>query len=123
MSPMAASLAAPLALVVLAAVAGTTMRSDVTKPLHRVGGLPLIGWALAAAAPLAPARTVVVVGPGAAEEAVGAAARGFAPEAKVAVQAAQRGTGDAVAAALPAPAVFAGRASERRRPKPGAQVD
>ncbi|WP_333834608.1 bifunctional UDP-N-acetylglucosamine diphosphorylase/glucosamine-1-phosphate N-acetyltransferase GlmU [Rubrimonas sp.] len=109
MSPTAATPpAAPIALVVLAAGLGTRMRSDVPKPLHRVGGLPLIGWALAAARPLAPARTVVVVGPGAAGDAVGAAARGFAPDAAIAVQAAQRGTGDAAAAALPALAGFAG---------------
>ncbi|WP_333834422.1 bifunctional UDP-N-acetylglucosamine diphosphorylase/glucosamine-1-phosphate N-acetyltransferase GlmU [Rubrimonas sp.] len=96
----------PLAVVVLAAGVGSRMRSDLPKPLHLVGGLPLLGHALKAARALGPARLVVVVGPGEAGAQVAAAARALAPETAVAEQPVQRGTGDAVACALPALAGF-----------------
>lgn len=72
------------------------MKSGQPKVLHRVAGRPMLAHVLAAADALAPERRVVVVGPG--MEDVAAAA---APWTAV-VQEAQRGTGDAVAAALPA---------------------
>ncbi|SEA63486.1 bifunctional UDP-N-acetylglucosamine diphosphorylase/glucosamine-1-phosphate N-acetyltransferase GlmU [Rubrimonas cliftonensis] len=108
-SPAAASPAAaapPMAVVVLAAGVGSRMRSALPKPLHRVGGLPLLGHALAAFPAAKAARRVVVVGPGEAGAQVAAAARAAAPDAAIAVQAAQRGTGDALASALPALAGF-----------------
>lgn len=88
----------PLEIVVLAAGKGTRMRSDRPKVLHVLGGRPLILHVLEAARGLAPQVTHVVVGHGAArvEEAVAP----FAPH--VVLQVAQRGTGDAVAAAAPA---------------------
>jgi bifunctional UDP-N-acetylglucosamine pyrophosphorylase/glucosamine-1-phosphate N-acetyltransferase len=98
--------ASPLAVVILAAGAGTRMRSDLPKPLHEVGGAPLLAHVLGAAAPLAPARTVVVVGHGGAQ--VAAAARARAPAAAIVEQAPQLGTGHAVRCALPALEGFQG---------------
>ena len=82
-----------LAVVVLAAGKGTRMKSDLPKVLHPVAGQPMLRHALAAAAPLAPAETVVVIAPGMND--VEAAA---APH-RCAVQAQPLGTGHAVAAA------------------------
>ncbi|MGD6978340.1 MULTISPECIES: bifunctional UDP-N-acetylglucosamine diphosphorylase/glucosamine-1-phosphate N-acetyltransferase GlmU [Citricoccus] len=53
--------AAPSAVIVLAAGAGTRMKSKTPKILHRIGGRSMIGHALAAAAGLAPQRLVAVV--------------------------------------------------------------
>ena len=88
------------ALVILAAGSGTRMRSTLPKPLHAVGGLPLLGHVLAAGATLSPARLVVVVGEGGAQ--VAAAAQALAPDARIAEQPVRQGTGDAVRCALPA---------------------
>jgi bifunctional UDP-N-acetylglucosamine pyrophosphorylase/glucosamine-1-phosphate N-acetyltransferase len=89
-----------LTVVVLAAGEGRRFRSALPKPLHPVAGRPLLWHVLAAAAPLQADRTVVVVGNGA--EQVTAAVEGFdLGPVQFAVQQAQRGTGDALAAALP----------------------
>ena len=93
----------PLAIVVLAAGKGTRMKSVIPKVLHPVLGRTVLGWVLAAAEPLTPARTVVVTGHQAAE--VEASLPGSVVTAR---QIEQRGSGDAVAAALPALADFAG---------------
>jgi bifunctional UDP-N-acetylglucosamine pyrophosphorylase/glucosamine-1-phosphate N-acetyltransferase len=87
---------AKLAVVVLAAGLGTRMRSGRPKVLHAVAGRPLVGHVLAAVAPLAPDRTVVIVGPGMPE--VADAARAAAPKLAVtpAVQRERLGTGHAV---------------------------
>jgi bifunctional UDP-N-acetylglucosamine pyrophosphorylase/glucosamine-1-phosphate N-acetyltransferase len=89
-----------LTVVVLAAGEGKRFRSAVPKPLHQVAGRPLLWHVLAAAAPLKADRTVVVVGHGADDvtDAVGGFDLG---RVDFAVQAEQRGTGDALAAALP----------------------
>ncbi len=84
----------PLALVVLAAGAGTRMQSDLPKPLHSLGQAPLLAHALASAAPLEPSRIIVVTGHGA--DAVEAALSDIAPEAVAVRQAEQLGTGHAV---------------------------
>ena len=97
----------PVALVVLAAGQGSRMLSDLPKVLHRLGGVPLVGHALAAGRSLDPARVVVVAGHGA--EAVTKAVGKLDPEAQVALQAEQLGTGHAVAQALPLLEGFAGR--------------
>jgi bifunctional UDP-N-acetylglucosamine pyrophosphorylase/glucosamine-1-phosphate N-acetyltransferase len=76
------------------------MRSDLPKPLHAVAGAAMLAHALAAARALAPQRLVVVAGPGDGGARVAEAARTLASEARIAVQADPRGTGDAVAAAL-----------------------
>lgn len=52
--------------IVLAAGQGTRMRSALPKVLHQAAGKTLVEHVLAALEPLAPARTVVVVGHGAA---------------------------------------------------------
>ena len=89
-----------LTVVVLAAGEGKRFRSALPKPLHPVAGKPLLWHVLAAAAPLKADRTVVVVGSGA--DQVTAAVDGFdLGPVSFAVQADQRGTGDALAAALP----------------------
>jgi bifunctional UDP-N-acetylglucosamine pyrophosphorylase / glucosamine-1-phosphate N-acetyltransferase len=89
-----------LSVVVLAAGEGKRFRSALAKPLHPVAGRPLLWHVLAAAAPLKADRTVVVVGNGA--DQVTGAVEGFdLGPVELAVQADQRGTGDALAAALP----------------------
>ena len=88
-----------VALVVLAAGQGSRMQSDLPKVLHRLGGVPLVGHALAAGRSLDPERIVVVAGHGAA--AVTRAVAKLDPEAQVALQDRQLGTGHAVAQALP----------------------
>jgi bifunctional UDP-N-acetylglucosamine pyrophosphorylase/glucosamine-1-phosphate N-acetyltransferase len=96
----------PIAVIVLAAGQGTRMNSDLPKPLHKLGGVPLIAHALHAAAMIEPARIVVVTGHGA--EAVEAAVEGLAPWAVCVRQEEQLGTGHAVLQAAPALADFAG---------------
>jgi bifunctional UDP-N-acetylglucosamine pyrophosphorylase/glucosamine-1-phosphate N-acetyltransferase len=89
-----------LTVVVLAAGEGKRFRSALPKPLHPLAGRPLLWHVLAAAAPLKADRTVVVVGNAA--DQVTAAVEGFdLGPVRFAVQSAQRGTGDALAAALP----------------------
>lgn len=83
-----------LSLIVLAAGKGSRMNSDLPKVLHPLAGAPLLAHALHAAAELGPDRVVIVTGHGA--EAVGKAARAFAPEAVTAHQAEQLGTAHAV---------------------------
>jgi bifunctional UDP-N-acetylglucosamine pyrophosphorylase/glucosamine-1-phosphate N-acetyltransferase len=53
--------AAPSAVIVLAAGAGTRMKSKTPKILHHIGGRSMIGHALAAAAGLGPQQLVAVV--------------------------------------------------------------
>ena len=89
-----------LSVVVLAAGEGKRFRSALPKPLHPLAGRPLLWHVLAAAAPLEPERTVVVVGKGAEQVADAATGADLGPV-RVAVQAEPRGTGDALAAALP----------------------
>jgi bifunctional UDP-N-acetylglucosamine pyrophosphorylase/glucosamine-1-phosphate N-acetyltransferase len=91
-----------LAVVVLAAGKGTRMRSALPKVLHKVAGRPMIGHVVACAEALGAERVVVVVGPG--MEAVATAVKPH----KIAIQAAQNGTADAVKAAREALAGFAG---------------
>jgi bifunctional UDP-N-acetylglucosamine pyrophosphorylase / glucosamine-1-phosphate N-acetyltransferase len=89
-----------LTVVVLAAGEGKRFRSALPKPLHPVCGRPLLWHVLAAAAPLKADRTVVVVGNGADEVTAAVETFGLGPV-SFAVQAVQRGTGDALATAVP----------------------
>ncbi len=93
----------PLAVVVLAAGKGTRMKSALPKVAHLVLGRPVVGWVLAHAAPLMATSTIVVVGHGA-EDVEAALPAGTS----TAVQESQRGSGDALAAALPQLADFTG---------------
>ncbi len=99
------------AVVVLAAGAGTRMRSDTNKVLHPLAGRSMLSHALHAVAETAPQHLVVVVGKDrdqvvpAVEELAADLGRGI----EVAVQDQQLGTGHAVACGLSAlPAEFTG---------------
>ena len=86
----------PIAVVVLAAGAGTRMKSVLPKVLHPLAGWPMLRHVLDNVGRLKPARVVGVIAPGAK-----AVARAFAPHPSV-VQARPVGTGDAAKAALAA---------------------
>ena len=82
------------AAVILAAGAGTRMKSDIPKVMHAVAGRPMIAHLLSALEPLAPAASVAVIGPK-----MQAVATALAPTECV-VQDPPLGTGDAVKTAL-----------------------
>ena len=86
-----------LAAVVLAAGGGTRMRSDRPKALHEIGGVPMLRHVLASVGELSPDRIVVVAGRGWRE--VKSFVSSVAPDAEIALQPKQLGTGDAVSAA------------------------
>ena len=85
-----------LAVVILAAGQGTRMKSSRPKVLHRLGGQPLVEYALAAAQSLTDQRPVLVIGHGA--DAVRAA---LGERVVYVAQAEQLGTGHAVQQAAP----------------------
>jgi bifunctional UDP-N-acetylglucosamine pyrophosphorylase/glucosamine-1-phosphate N-acetyltransferase len=89
-----------LSVVVLAAGEGKRFCSALPKPLHPLAGRPLLWHVLAATAPLKSDRTVVVVGVGA-EQVTAAAERFDVGPLEFVVQPEPRGTGDALATALP----------------------
>ncbi|SEU01112.1 bifunctional UDP-N-acetylglucosamine diphosphorylase/glucosamine-1-phosphate N-acetyltransferase GlmU [Paracoccus homiensis] len=89
----------PIAVVVLAAGQGSRMQSDLPKVLHRLGGVPLVGHALAAARTLDPDQVIVVAGHGA--DQVRKAVARLNPDARIVLQEEQLGTGHAVRQALP----------------------
>lgn len=89
--------AAALTVVILAAGAGTRMKSDLPKPLHPVAGLPMLGHVLALAESLLPNEIVVVASPDIMRRDELAPFKG---RARFVVQDPPRGTGDAVLAAL-----------------------
>lgn len=97
----------PVALIVLAAGQGSRMQSDLPKVLHRLGGVPLVGHALAAGRTLDPEAVVVVAGHGAG--AVGKAVARLHPDIGIALQEQQLGTAHAVTQALPLLEGFEGR--------------
>ncbi|GAB3143983.1 bifunctional UDP-N-acetylglucosamine diphosphorylase/glucosamine-1-phosphate N-acetyltransferase GlmU [Micromonospora sonneratiae] len=90
----------PRTVVVLAAGEGKRMKSALPKVLHPLLGRTLVGHVLAAAAPLAADRTLVVVGHGA--DQVVAHLAEVSPDADAVRQTEQRGTGHAVRIALDA---------------------
>ncbi|GAB2925797.1 bifunctional UDP-N-acetylglucosamine diphosphorylase/glucosamine-1-phosphate N-acetyltransferase GlmU [Micromonospora polyrhachis] len=96
----------PRTVVVLAAGEGKRMKSALPKVLHPLLGRTLVGHVLAAAAPLAAERTLVVVGHGA--DQVAAHLSEVAPQATPVRQTEQLGTGHAVRIALDAVADLAG---------------
>lgn len=92
---------APLTAIVLAAGQGTRMKSALPKVLHRLCGKPMLHWVVDAAFAAGARDVVVVVGHG--REAVEASlAAAYGDRVRTALQAVQRGTGDAVRCALPA---------------------
>ncbi len=84
----------PAAVVILAAGAGTRMKSQLPKVLHPICGASMLGHVLAAAREVDPAELIVVVGHGR-RQVAGHLAR-HAPDAQVVVQHRQGGTGHAV---------------------------
>ena len=88
----------PVAVVVLAAGAGTRMKSKTQKTLHAIGGRTLLSHSLHAAAAINPASIVTVIGHG--REQVGPAVEEIAEELgrpiATEVQEEQNGTGHAV---------------------------
>lgn len=86
------------AVVILAAGAGTRMRSTTSKLLHRVGGHSMLSYAVEAASSLNPRHLVVVVGY--LRDQVEAHLHEIAPHVTTAVQEEQKGTGHAVQCGL-----------------------
>ncbi|MDR0849210.1 MAG: bifunctional UDP-N-acetylglucosamine diphosphorylase/glucosamine-1-phosphate N-acetyltransferase GlmU [Propionibacteriaceae bacterium] len=86
------------AVIVLAAGAGTRMKSRTSKLLHTLCGRSLLSWALDAAQGLDPERLVVVVGHE--RDQVEAHLNDIAPTALKAIQEQPLGTGDAVRTAM-----------------------
>jgi len=101
--------ARPAAVVVLAAGSGTRMKSKLMKVLHPVCGRSMIGHVLTAALAVQPQRIVAVVGNG--REQVGPHVLEHAPDALLAVQETQEGTGHAVRIGVEALVASAGTAS------------
>ncbi|ALZ99696.1 bifunctional UDP-N-acetylglucosamine diphosphorylase/glucosamine-1-phosphate N-acetyltransferase GlmU [Corynebacterium glutamicum] len=90
------------AVVVLAAGAGTRMKSDLQKTLHSIGGRSLISHSLHAAAGLNPEHIVAVIGHGRDQvgPAVAQVAEELDREVRIAIQEEQNGTGHAVQCAM-----------------------
>jgi bifunctional UDP-N-acetylglucosamine pyrophosphorylase/glucosamine-1-phosphate N-acetyltransferase len=86
----------PLACVILAAGKGTRMKSAKSKVLHEIANRPMIGWVMEALKPLAPQKIVTVIGNGMDD------LKKYVTPHETVIQTDQRGTGDAVRAALPA---------------------
>jgi bifunctional UDP-N-acetylglucosamine pyrophosphorylase/glucosamine-1-phosphate N-acetyltransferase len=84
----------PAAVVILAAGAGTRMKSRVPKVLHPICGAAMLDHVLAAATELRPAQIIVVTGHGRRQVAAHLARN--APGVRVVVQHRQGGTGHAV---------------------------
>jgi bifunctional UDP-N-acetylglucosamine pyrophosphorylase/glucosamine-1-phosphate N-acetyltransferase len=99
----------PLAVVVLAAGSGTRMKSKTMKVLHPVCGRSMIGHVVNAALAVEPEHLVAVVGNG--RDQVGPHVQGLAPDALLAVQETQEGTGHAVRVGVDALRDKAGTAS------------
>jgi bifunctional UDP-N-acetylglucosamine pyrophosphorylase/glucosamine-1-phosphate N-acetyltransferase len=85
--------------IVLAAGAGTRMKSDRPKVLHELAGKPMLWHALRSAAGLAPERLVAVLGHGRDQVGKFLAESDDLPPVDIAVQDEQLGTGHAVACA------------------------
>jgi bifunctional UDP-N-acetylglucosamine pyrophosphorylase / glucosamine-1-phosphate N-acetyltransferase len=99
------------AVLILAAGAGTRMRSDTPKVLHALAGRSMLAHSLHSIAKMAPQHLVVVLGQdhGPIEEVVGELANTLGRSIEVAIQDRQLGTGHAVLCGLSAlPDDFAG---------------
>ena len=87
--------------IVLAAGQGTRMKSSLPKVLHPVAGRPMIHHAVRAALDAGAAEVIVVVGHGR-DAVIASLAKAFGDRVRTAVQDEQKGTGHAVACAIPA---------------------
>jgi bifunctional UDP-N-acetylglucosamine pyrophosphorylase/glucosamine-1-phosphate N-acetyltransferase len=95
-----------LTVIVLAAGGGTRMKSKTMKVLHPVAGRSMVGHVLAAVQQVQPRRIVAVVGHQ--RDQVGPHIQELVPDALLAVQEEQRGTGHAVRVAMDAVAAAGG---------------
>lgn len=100
--------ARPAAVLVLAAGSGTRMKSKLMKVLHPLCGRSMVGHVITAALAVQPERLVAIVGNG--REQVGPHIAELAPEALLAVQETQEGTGHAVRVGMDALLASAGTA-------------
>lgn len=89
----------PFSAIVLAAGQGTRMKSKLPKVLHSVAGKPIVTWPVNAALNAGATRVVVVVGH-LADSVKATLAAHFNTNVETALQAEQRGTGDAVRCGL-----------------------
>ena len=78
--------------IILAAGQGTRMKSALPKPLHAVGGMPMLGWSLNAAQALGATRIVTVLPPNS------ETTQDWLGDIEFAIQQDARGTGHAVLA-------------------------
>ncbi|MGZ4428330.1 MAG: NTP transferase domain-containing protein, partial [Nocardioidaceae bacterium] len=97
-APTAARGRRPAAVIVLAAGSGTRMKSKLMKVLHPLCGRSMLGHVLAAATSVRPARLVAVVGNQ--REQVEPHVLELVPDALLAVQDTQEGTGHAARVAV-----------------------
>ncbi len=95
-----------LTVIVLAAGGGTRMKSKTMKVLHPVAGRSMIGHVLRAVQAVEPTRVVAVIGHQ--REQVGPHILDLAPQAVLAVQETQEGTGHAVRIAMEASGTTSG---------------
>ncbi len=94
--------------IILAAGEGTRMKSELPKVLHEIAGRTLVSWVVRTALDAGAERCLVVVGHGR-EDVEGELSREFGPRVETALQARQRGTGDAVRCAIEAQEELDGR--------------
>lgn len=92
-----------LAIIILAAGKGSRMKSTLPKVLHKIAGRPILSWLIHHCESLNPDKLIIVTAPD-----MDDVAKISAPHI-VAFQTEQKGTGDAVKAALPALEGFNGR--------------
>lgn len=95
-------MSANTAVVVLAAGAGTRMKSNLQKTLHTIGGRSLLSHSLHAAAGIQPAKIVAVIGHrrDQVQPAIEAVAKDLSVPVLTAIQEEQKGTGHAVQCAI-----------------------
>lgn len=91
------NISSQLTVVVLAAGKGTRMHSNTPKVMHPIGGLPMVGHVVMAAAGLDPDKIIVVLSPE--MEEVHAFVEALDPRVSIAWQNEQKGTGHAVMSA------------------------
>jgi bifunctional UDP-N-acetylglucosamine pyrophosphorylase/glucosamine-1-phosphate N-acetyltransferase len=89
-------------MLIMAAGLGTRMKSDLAKVLHRIAGRPMLHWVVTAARAAGADRVIAILGHKA-ETVKASLDASFGHRAvEIALQTEQRGTGHAVACALPA---------------------
>lgn len=110
MSAISSTATQPIAVVVLAAGAGTRMKSQLQKTLHVIGGRSLLSHSLHSAAGISPQRIVTVIGNRREQvaPAVEKLAESLSVPVSTAIQEEQNGTGHAMQCAMNQLADFSG---------------